>query len=93
MAAQHFDDFFGHRVAALADKCLRLEWTVPQPPRETVQVKAMHPERDALEIRFPRVEGYRVELPEERLTADFNEDSILVLSPDIVGVAPLAICR
>ena len=47
----------------------------PQPPRETVQVKAMRPERDALEIRFPRVEGYRVELPEERLTADFNDDS------------------
>jgi type III restriction enzyme len=57
----------------------------PQPPRETVQVKALRPDRDALEIRFPRVEGYRVELPEERLTADFNEDSILVLSPDIVG--------
>jgi type III restriction enzyme len=38
----------------------------PQPPRETVQVKAVRPERDALEIRFPRVEGYRVELPEER---------------------------
>src|SRR5260370_41237491 len=45
----------------------------------------MRPERDALEIRFPRVEAYRVELPEERLTADFNEDSILVLSPDLVG--------
>jgi type III restriction enzyme len=57
----------------------------PQPPRETVQVRAMRPERDALEIRFPRVEGYRVDLPEERLTADFNDDSILVLSPDIVG--------
>jgi type III restriction enzyme len=57
----------------------------PQPPRETVQVKAVSPERDALEIRFPRVEGYRVELPEERLTADFNDDSILVLSPDLVG--------
>jgi len=56
----------------------------PQPPRETVQVKAL-PERAALEIRFPRVEGYRVELPEERLTANFNDDSILVLSPDIVG--------
>jgi hypothetical protein len=56
-----------------------------QPPRETVQVRAMSPERDALEIRFPRVEGYRVELPEERLTADFNEDSILELSPDLVG--------
>lgn len=57
----------------------------PQSPRETVQVKAMRPERDALEIRFPRVEGYRVELPEERLTAVFNADSILELSPDLVG--------
>jgi len=57
----------------------------PQPPRETVQVRAIRPERDALEIRFPRVEGYRVELPEERLTAEFNEDSVLELTPDIVG--------
>jgi len=57
----------------------------PQPPRETIQVKAVRPERDALEIRFPRVEGYRVELPEERLTAEFNDDSILVLTPALVG--------
>jgi type III restriction enzyme len=57
----------------------------PQPPRETVQVKAISPDRDALEIRFPRVEGYRIELPEERLSARFNDDSVLVLSPDIVG--------
>ena len=57
----------------------------PHPPRKTVHVKAMSPERDTLEIRFPRVEGYRVELPEERLAADFNDDSILVLSPDLVG--------
>jgi type III restriction enzyme len=57
----------------------------PQPPRETVQVKAIRPDRDALEIRFPRVEGYRVELPEERLTARFNDDSVLVLNPDLVG--------
>ena len=56
-----------------------------QPPRETIQVKAVRPERDALEIRFPRVEGYRVELPEERLAAEFNDDSILVLTPDLVG--------
>jgi type III restriction enzyme len=56
-----------------------------QAPRETVQVKAVRPERDALEIRFPRVEGYRIELPEERLTAAFNEESILTLSPDLVG--------
>ena len=57
----------------------------PQPPRETVQVKAVRPERDPLEIRFPRVDGYRVELPEERLSAEFNDDSVLVLTPDIVG--------
>ena len=57
----------------------------PQPPRETVQVKAVRPERDALEIRFPRVVGYRVELPEERLIAKFTEDSTLVLTPDLVG--------
>lgn len=57
----------------------------PQPPRETVQVKAVRPERDALEIRFPRVQGYRVELPEERLTAEFNADSVLELTPDLVG--------
>jgi type III restriction enzyme len=57
----------------------------PQPPRETIQVKAVRPDRDPLEIRFPRVAGYRVELPEERLTAQFNEDSVLELTPDLVG--------
>lgn len=57
----------------------------PQPPRETIQVKAVRPDRDFLEIRFPRVAGYRVELPEERLSAQFNEDSVLVLSPELVG--------
>lgn len=57
----------------------------PQPPRETIQVKAIRPDRDVLEIRFPRVAGYRVELPEERLTAEFTEDSVLELTPDLVG--------
>ena len=57
----------------------------PQPPRETVQVRAVSPERDHLEIQFPRVEGYRVELPEERLTAEFDEDSVLTLTPELVG--------
>lgn len=57
----------------------------PQKPRETVRVHAVRPERDALEIRFPRVQGYRVELPEERLSATFDEDSTLVLTPDLVG--------
>jgi type III restriction enzyme len=57
----------------------------PKPPRETVQVKAVKPDRDHLEIQFPRVEGYRVELPEERLTAKFTKDSVLELTPMLVG--------
>jgi len=57
----------------------------PQPPRETIHVRAVRPERDHLAIRFPRVAGYRVELPEERLTANFDADSIFELTPDIVG--------
>jgi len=57
----------------------------PQPPRETINVRAVRPERDHLEVRFPRVEGYRVELPRHRLEAEFNEDSIMELTPDRVG--------
>ena len=57
----------------------------PQQPRETIQVRAVRPERDHLEIRFPRVEGYRVELPEEKLSAEFNNDSTLTLTPEMTG--------
>lgn len=57
----------------------------PQVPRQTIHVKAMRPERDHLEIRFPRVEGYRVELPEDRLSARFTPDSSLILTPELVG--------
>lgn len=46
----------------------------PAKPRETVRVHGVHPERDTLEITFPRVEGYRVELPDEHLTANFGPD-------------------
>ena len=58
---------------------------LPQKPRKTVEVKAITPDRDTCEIRFPRVAGYRVELPEERLQATFVSDSTLVLTPDLVG--------
>ena len=59
--------------------------TQPTPPRETIHVHAVRPERDHLEIRFPRAAGYGVELPEDDLTAEFNEDSGLVLTPELVG--------
>ena len=57
----------------------------PVKPRETIRVHAVRPDRDALEITFPRVEGYRVELPEERLTAKFDRNSVLDLTPDLIG--------
>lgn len=57
----------------------------PQKPRETVQVKAIRPERDELEIRFPRVVGYRADLPDERLQAKFTDESTLELTPDLIG--------
>ncbi len=59
--------------------------SVPAPPRETVLVKAMRPERDAAEIRFPRVEGYRVELPRDNVAAAFDDNSRLRLTPDLIG--------
>ena len=58
-----------------------------QPPRESITVKAVRPERDHLVIRFPRVIGYRVEPPDEHLTAVFDADSTLVLTPELVGPA------
>ena len=57
----------------------------PQKPAETVHVKALSPERDHAEIQFPRVAGYRVELPDDELTADFTADSRLELTPALVG--------
>ena len=57
----------------------------PQPPREVLQVQAVTPGRDGCEIRFPRVQGYRVELPREQLSAKFIPDSTMELTPDLVG--------
>jgi type III restriction enzyme len=55
-----------------------------KPPKKMTRVAAVR-ERAALEIIFPRVIGYRIDLPEERLQAKFNENSKLVLTPDMVG--------
>ena len=57
----------------------------PKPAASVVRVHAVSPERDSLEIVFPRVTGYRTELPEERLNAVFNADSSLELTPELVG--------
>ena len=55
-----------------------------KPPKKTTRVQAVR-DRTALEISFPRVTGYRVDLPEEKLTANFIDDSTLVLTPEMVG--------
>lgn len=57
----------------------------PKPPPVTVHVQAVSPERDNLEITFPNVRGYRVELPSERLEVEFNDESKYCLSEDLVG--------
>ena len=57
----------------------------PSPPENMVRVHALSPGRDTSEIRYPRVEGYRTELPSEKLTAAFTDDSTLELTPELVG--------
>lgn len=54
-----------------------------RPPKPTTRVHAVLPEREAQEIRFPRVLGYRVVLPPGRLRATFTPESRLTLTPDM----------
>jgi type III restriction enzyme len=56
----------------------------PTKPKLTTHVRAMRQRAD-LEIMFPRVEGFRVDLPSENLTATFDENSRLILTPKEVG--------
>lgn len=55
--------------------------TVPKPVTRVHAIK----ERSELEIRFPRVSGYRRELPTEKLEAKFDDDSRLEITPADVG--------
>jgi type III restriction enzyme len=56
----------------------------PKPPKPVTRVHAVK-ERDRLAISFPRVVGYRKDLPDERITAEFGDDSRLLLTPGLVG--------
>lgn len=53
----------------------------PVPPPKFTRVRALE-DRSACEIRFPRLIGYRWELPGDRITAQFSDDSVLVLSTE-----------
>ncbi|MGH2468072.1 MAG: BPTD_3080 family restriction endonuclease [Candidatus Limnocylindrales bacterium] len=52
---------------------------VPRPPKPVREVRSL-PERAELRIEFPRLMGYRYDLPPERLIARFDASSILQLS-------------
>lgn len=58
--------------------------TEPRPPKKVTRVHAIR-ERAELEIVFPRVSGYRRELPSEKLEAKFDEDSRLEITPADIG--------
>ncbi|MEK6681287.1 MAG: DEAD/DEAH box helicase family protein [Nitrospirota bacterium] len=51
----------------------------PKPGPIPTRVRAL-PERANLEIIFPLITGYRYELPDEKLTAKFTEESKFILS-------------
>lgn len=57
----------------------------PQPPRPVIHVHAVSPERDDLEIVFPRIQGYRTDFPKERIDIDLSRMEPYVLDPDKVG--------
>ncbi|TGT72987.1 restriction endonuclease [bacterium M00.F.Ca.ET.159.01.1.1] len=57
---------------------------VRRPPKPVTRVFALR-ERERLSIRFPRVAGYRAELPDDRISATFTADSRLELTPELVG--------
>lgn len=54
-------------------------------PRDLIHVHAVRPDRDHLEIRFPRVHSYRVEQIPKKIRAAFNDDHRLRLTPELVG--------
>jgi len=57
----------------------------PKDPRPAVEVRALE-ERWEYRISFPKLDGYRVELPDEHLIADFDDDSRLHLDQELVAL-------
>lgn len=81
----HFDVEYADVLGVPFDFTAKPVVAPPSPPKKTYHVRAVRPERDDLEITFPRVTGYRVEPPNEELTAEFTDDSWLNLTPELVG--------
>ena len=56
----------------------------PPPPKPQYRVQAMS-ERANLEIVFPRVLSYTVQIPDEKLIANFDEDSRMTIAPEVAA--------
>ena len=56
----------------------------PKKPKKVTRVHAVKA-REALAISFPRVTGYRKDLADEQITAEFTADSRLLITPEMVG--------
>jgi type III restriction enzyme len=57
----------------------------PKDPRPAIEVRA-EDDRWHLAIRFPKLDGYRVELPDEPLLADFDDGSRLHVDQSLVAL-------
>lgn len=55
----------------------------PVAPKEKISVYAV-PERQHLEILFPRVAGYRIKTPQQKLEAEFTQKDILTITPEML---------
>ena len=53
----------------------------PVPPPPTARVRHLDT-RALLAIEYPRIRGYKLRPPEERIVANFNENSILKITPE-----------
>jgi type III restriction enzyme len=66
-----------------ASEAVRTERKPPKPVTRIVALK----EREGLTIRFPRVAGYRKELPGDRFVAVFTDNSKFEITPAMVGAS------
>lgn len=57
----------------------------PPPARPAVLVEAL-PDRDDLRIHFPKLDGYRVEIPDEELRAEFTDKSKVHVDRKVVAL-------
>lgn len=80
----HFNPEYADILGIPFDFAARAVPAKPTAPKPVTRVFAVK-ERENLAIRFPRVTGYRKDLPDEEITAEFGPDSKLVLTPELVG--------